>query len=195
MSLKWTDILDIAIELDETHPEVDPQHVNFVDLRNWVLALPEFDDDPERSGEKILEAIQMAWIEERGDTERLDGPSSEFGRQRQGNPELASLRFEHIRKPRRARAGANVTQMHYARRGIITPEMEYVAERENLGREIAKDFVRDGQDWGAEIPDPAGRAPGRETGATPQAALPAACAGPAGTPGSGAGPPPGPGSR
>ena len=65
MSLKWTDILDIAIELDETHPEVDPQHVNFVDLRNWVLALPEFDDDPERSGEKILEAIQMAWIEER----------------------------------------------------------------------------------------------------------------------------------
>ena len=65
MSLKWTDILDIAIELDETHPEVDPQHVNFVDLRNWVLALPEFDDDPERSGEKILGAIQMAWIEER----------------------------------------------------------------------------------------------------------------------------------
>lgn len=65
MSLKWTDILDIAIELEETHPEVDPQHVNFVDLRNWVLALPEFDDDPERSGEKILEAIQMAWIEER----------------------------------------------------------------------------------------------------------------------------------
>ena len=65
MSLKWTDILDIAIELDEAHPEVDPQQVNFVDLRDWVLALPEFDDDPERSGEKILEAIQMAWIEER----------------------------------------------------------------------------------------------------------------------------------
>ena len=65
MSLKWTDILDIAIELDEAHPEVDPQQVNFVDLRNWVLVLPEFDDDPERTGEKILEAIQMAWIEER----------------------------------------------------------------------------------------------------------------------------------
>ncbi|QYZ65345.1 MAG: hypothetical protein OI74_11705 [Gammaproteobacteria bacterium (ex Lamellibrachia satsuma)] len=65
MSLKWIDVLDIAIELDETHPEVDPKTVNFVDLHNWVLALDEFDDDPDHSGEKILEAIQMAWIEER----------------------------------------------------------------------------------------------------------------------------------
>ena len=65
MSLKWTDSLDIAIELDEAHPDVDPMRINFVDLRNWVLALPEFDDDPEHSGETILEAIQMAWIEER----------------------------------------------------------------------------------------------------------------------------------
>ena len=65
MSLKWTDTLDIAIELDETYPEVDPRYVNFVDLRAWVLGLPGFDDDPEHSGEKILEAIQMAWIDER----------------------------------------------------------------------------------------------------------------------------------
>ena len=65
MSPKWTDILDIAIELDETHPEVDPTGVNFVDLRNWVMELPEFEDDPERCGEKILEAIQAAWIEEK----------------------------------------------------------------------------------------------------------------------------------
>jgi len=65
MGLKWTDSLDIAIELDETHPEVDPRHVNFVDLRNWVIALEDFDDDPQHSGEKLLEAIQMAWIEER----------------------------------------------------------------------------------------------------------------------------------
>jgi len=67
MSLKWTDVLDIAIELDETYPDADPATVNFVDLRNWVMALPDFDDDPERTGEKILEAIQMAWIEERED--------------------------------------------------------------------------------------------------------------------------------
>ncbi|RLJ15774.1 Fe-S assembly protein IscX [bacterium endosymbiont of Escarpia laminata] len=65
MSLKWIDVLDIAIELDETHPEVDPRTVNFVDLHDWILALGEFDDDPDHSGEKILEAIQMAWIEER----------------------------------------------------------------------------------------------------------------------------------
>jgi FeS assembly protein IscX len=65
MSLKWTDVLDIAIELDEAHPEVDPKAVNFVDLREWIMALPDFDDDPGHSGEKILEAVQMAWIEER----------------------------------------------------------------------------------------------------------------------------------
>ena len=65
MGLKWTDTLDIAIELVEAHPDIDPMQVNFVDLRNWVLALPDFDDDPEHSGEKILEAIQMAWIDER----------------------------------------------------------------------------------------------------------------------------------
>jgi FeS assembly protein IscX len=65
MALSWTDTLDIAMELDEAHPEVDPMQVNFVDLRNWVLALDDFDDDPEHCGERILEAIQMAWIEER----------------------------------------------------------------------------------------------------------------------------------
>ena len=65
MSLKWTDSLEIAIQLDEAHPDVDPQYVNFVDLREWVLELDEFDDDPHHSGERILEAIQMAWIEEK----------------------------------------------------------------------------------------------------------------------------------
>jgi FeS assembly protein IscX len=65
MGLKWTDSLDIAIALDETHPEVDPLQVNFVEMRDWVIALEEFDDDPQHSGEKILEAIQMAWIQER----------------------------------------------------------------------------------------------------------------------------------
>ena len=65
MSLKWTDTLEIAIALDEAHPDVDPQYVRFTDLHRWVRELEEFDDDPERSNEKILEAIQMAWIEER----------------------------------------------------------------------------------------------------------------------------------
>jgi FeS assembly protein IscX len=66
MSLKWTDSLDIAIELDEQYPEVDPRGVNFVDLRQWVLDLEVFDDDPAHCGERILEAIQLAWMEERG---------------------------------------------------------------------------------------------------------------------------------
>ncbi len=65
MSLKWTDTLDIAIELDDQYPDVDPKTVRFTDLRDWVLALEGFADDPAHSGEKILEAIQMAWIEER----------------------------------------------------------------------------------------------------------------------------------
>ena len=67
MSLKWVDSLDIAIELYEAHPDVDPKFVNFVDLRQWVLELEDFDDDPEHSGERILEAIQLAWMEERED--------------------------------------------------------------------------------------------------------------------------------
>ena len=65
MGLKWVDSLDIAIELNDKYTDVDPMHVNFVDLRNWVLELEDFDDDPEHSGERILEAIQMAWIEEK----------------------------------------------------------------------------------------------------------------------------------
>ncbi len=104
-----------------------------------------------------LPEVRRNWIDERGDTEQLDGPSSEFGRQRNNDPELAKLRFEHIRKPRRARAGANVTQMHYARKGIITPEMEYVAIRENLRLEELRDsgLLRQhrGQSFGAAIPD------------------------------------------
>lgn len=63
--MHWTDSLEIAIALDEAHPEVDPTRVNFVDLRTWAQALEEFEDDPAHCGEKILEAIQMAWIEER----------------------------------------------------------------------------------------------------------------------------------
>ena len=62
--MKWTDSLDIAIELAEAHPEIDPRTLRFTDLHNWVLELPDFDDDPAHSGEKILEAIQMAWIDE-----------------------------------------------------------------------------------------------------------------------------------
>jgi FeS assembly protein IscX len=62
--MRWTDVTDIGIELVEAYPDVDPLSINFVDLRSWVLQLEGFDDDPDRCGEKILEAIQAAWIEE-----------------------------------------------------------------------------------------------------------------------------------
>jgi len=105
--------------------------------------------------------VRGNWIKERNDTELLDGPTSEFGTARQSNPELASLRFEHISNPRRALPGKNVSQMHYARQGIITPEMEYVAIRENQKlTELRKDpqykkllKQHPGESFGANLPD------------------------------------------
>jgi len=81
-----------------------------------------------------LAPLRQAWIEERGDTEVLPGPSSQYGVERLRDPKLAELRFDLKRAPRRARRGLNVSQMHYARRGIVTPEMEFIAIRENLER-------------------------------------------------------------
>ncbi|MCU0811917.1 MAG: phosphomethylpyrimidine synthase ThiC, partial [Thiobacillaceae bacterium] len=84
---------------------------------------------------KGLPALRTRWIEARGDTEILPDLSSEYGRQQAANPALAAMRFPDLaRTPRRARAGMNVTQMHYARQGIITPEMEFIAIRENNNR-------------------------------------------------------------
>ncbi len=120
-----------------------------------------------RSG---LAAMRQRWIEERGDTEVLPDLTSEFGRQRAADKALDELRFPGLhRKPRRAKAGANVSQMHYARKGIITPEMEYVAIRENLNRAAYIESLRStgkmgekmaslltrqhpGQSFGAAIP-------------------------------------------
>ena len=110
---------------------------------------------------KGLEDVRSNWIEERNDTEALTGPSSDFGQQRQNDPSLADLRFEHIRTPRRALAGKNVSQMHYARQGIITPEMEYIAIRESMKlQELRKDpeyrkvlMQHPGQSFGANLPN------------------------------------------
>ncbi len=89
-----------------------------------------------------LEPLRRKWIEERGDSECLADFNSEYGRARKRDAALASLRFAHVKKPRRAKSGANVTQMHYARQGVITPEMEFIAIRENLLREALAE--RDG---------------------------------------------------
>ena len=119
--------------------------------------------DPEKQIDllKGMPDVRSSWIEDRGDTELLSGPTSEYGSERQSDPALAHLRFEHIRAPRRAIAGKNVSQMHYARQGIITPEMEYVAIRENAKLdEIRKDprykkllKQHPGENYGANLPD------------------------------------------
>jgi len=110
---------------------------------------------------KGLSPVRAAWIAERGDTEILAGPTSDYGRARAVDPETAHLRFEPVRPPRRALAGACVTQMHYARRGIITPEMAYVALRESLRLQELRDDPRyarllrqhRGENFGAALPD------------------------------------------
>ena len=121
--------------------------------------------DPQREIDirKGLPALRGEWIERRDDTETLDGPTSAYGRARLEDPELTQMRFELGRKPRRARSGANVTQMHYARRGMVTPEMEFIAIRENNLRERYLDSLgkdqramisrqHPGQGFGAELP-------------------------------------------
>ena len=100
---------------------------------------------------KGLPNVREAWIEERQDTERLETLTSKFGQERLKDIRTAEIRFAHIQKPRRAKAGKNVTQMHYARQGMITPEMEYIAIRENqrqLGGVDARQHV--GQNFGAK---------------------------------------------
>nr|WP_288256364.1 phosphomethylpyrimidine synthase ThiC [uncultured Pseudomonas sp.] len=106
---------------------------------------------------KGLADVRSAWIEDRGDTEKLPGLSSEFGQRRLNDAELTKMRFAHVRNPRRAKAGHNVSQMHYAKKGIITPEMEYVAIRENMKLAEAREAgllneQHAGHSFGAAIP-------------------------------------------
>ena len=120
---------------DTSGPYTDPQAA--IDIRN---GLPE---------------LRAGWIDERGDTERLAGPTSVYGQVRLGDERLSHLRFNLRREPRRARPGANVTQMHYARRGIVTPEMEFIALRETQRMEGLSEMVRrqhPGESFGASLP-------------------------------------------
>jgi phosphomethylpyrimidine synthase len=124
-----------VVVYDTSGPYTDPD-VN-IDIRNG------------------LPALRASWIMERGDVEQLDGPTSEFGHQRLVDPELSEMRFNLHRKPLRAKAGMNVSQMHYARKGIITPEMEFIAIRENQRRENMSELLQTqhpGQHFGASIP-------------------------------------------
>jgi phosphomethylpyrimidine synthase len=125
-----------VVVYDTSGPYTDP-NVN-IDIRNG------------------LPALRAEWIMERNDVEILDGPTSEFGHQRLFDPELSKMRFNLHRKPLRAKAGANVSQMHYARKGIITPEMEFIAIRENQRRENMSELLQSqhaGHNFGASIPN------------------------------------------
>ena len=135
-----------VVAYDTSGPYTDPQAT--VDIR------------------KGLATLRRSWILGRGDVDELSGVSSEYGRQRAGDLRLAGLRFEHLSKPLRAKRDMNVSQMHYARRGLVTPEMEYIAIRENQmlalvhgqdgdGKAGASSLAHQppGQAWGASIPD------------------------------------------
>ena len=116
-----------------------------------------------RSG---LATPRLPWIVERGDTEELSGPSSSYGQERLLDPKLTELRFNLHRKPRRAMAGKNVSQMHYARQGIITPEMEYIAIRENLQRKEYLESLKNSGPTGLKMAELMGRQhPGQSFGA------------------------------
>ena len=119
---------------------------------------PYTDPDAAIDLRKGLKPVRAAWIAERGDVEQLPDYSSGFTRRRMKDPQLDPLRFSDERKPLRATAGRNVSQMHYARQGIVTPEMEYVAIRENMKLQEAREqgLLKDqhpGQSFGAGLPD------------------------------------------
>ena len=115
------------------------------------------DDSIEIDVHKGIPRLRDNWIEARGDVEFLSGKSSSYSQQRLADEGLDHIRFEHLPKVRKAKAGKNVTQMHYARQGIITPEMEYIAIRENLKRQEVQDEIllqqHQGQSFGASIPE------------------------------------------
>ena len=127
---------------DTSGPYTDPE-VN-IDIRNG------------------LAPVRQNWIEERGDTELLDGPSSDFGQARLDDEKLAALRFNLQRTPRRAKPGKNVSQMHYARQGIVTPEMEYIAIRENQNRHAYMESLKATGEKGKRMADMLARQHGGE---------------------------------
>ncbi len=127
---------------------------------------PYTDDESNINVYEGLPRIRASWIDGRQDTEVLEGDTSAYSRERLGNRQLDTIRFSNLPVPRRAKTGGNVSQMHYARKGIITPEMEYVAIRENQKLDMVKERARQkdllsrrmptfhpGQTWGAKIPD------------------------------------------
>ncbi|MFU2510066.1 phosphomethylpyrimidine synthase ThiC [Pseudoalteromonas sp. ASV78] len=144
---------DTFIGGSEENPVYEPN----APLRVYDTSGPYTDPNFTLDVRKGLDKYREQWIESRGDTEVLESVTSQFSQQRMADEGLDHIRFEHLPKIRRAKAGKNVTQMHYARQGIITPEMEYVAIRENMGRaQIQQELLaqqHQGESFGASIPE------------------------------------------
>ncbi|MEG3081286.1 phosphomethylpyrimidine synthase ThiC [Halomonas sp. 5021] len=155
---------DIRVPFREI--SLSPTKTTGIDEENPPLLVydtsgPYTDPDANNDLRRGLPELRRAWIEERDDTEFLSGPTSEYGNRRANDPTLAQLRFDLTRTPRRAKPGKNVTQLYYARQGIITPEMEFIAIRENqrrqaLGSEEVERILghqHTGQSFGASLPE------------------------------------------
>jgi phosphomethylpyrimidine synthase len=144
---------DTFIGGDEQNPVYEPN----APLRVYDTSGPYTDPEFKLDVRKGLNKYREQWIESRNDTEVLESVTSQFAQQRMADDGLDHIRFEHLPKIRRAKAGKNVTQMHYARQGVVTPEMEYVAIRENMGRaQIREELLaaqHKGESFGASIPE------------------------------------------
>ena len=143
------------IELSDTTDSMTRKKTPNQSVTVYDTSGPYTDPSKEINVHNGIEPIREQWIMDRGDVEELDGFSSKYCNERLNDPSLDHLRFGHIRKPKRAKKGKNVSQMYYAKQGIITPEMEYVAIRENQKIQEAKRLSKQhpGQDFGANIPN------------------------------------------
>lgn len=154
VGMRAIDLSDTVVGGDKHNPETRANESIVVYDTSGPYTDPNVDIDVRRG----LKPMREQWIEARGDTQFLDGASARYTRQREADANLEALRFQGERRPRRAVAGRNVTQLHYARQGIVTPEMEYIAIRENQGRERIRDerLTRQhpGKSWGAHLTDP-----------------------------------------
>ena len=141
---------EISLSPTETSNGFEENHPILV----YDTSGPYTDPDVELDLQKGLPDVRTTWIEERDDTAFLTGLSSKYGNERRDDESIDHLRFEHLKTPRKAKVGKNVSQMHYARQGIVTPEMEYVAIRENQKREHLREITKQhpGQSFGASIP-------------------------------------------
>lgn len=152
VGMREISLTDTLVGGDESNPELEPN----APIRVYDTSGPYTDPTVAIDLRNGLPALRKDWVDARDDTERLNSLTSVYSQQRMADEGLDHLRFQELPKPRRAKAGKNVSQMHYAKQGIITPEMEYIAIRENTKRAAMGDAIlheqHTGQDFGANIP-------------------------------------------